>query len=123
MAKIKIILDTNFLMIPHQFGVDIFEYLKDCEIETMSPVVTELKRLARKKNDDGIAARIAMKLIKDNKIRIIKSKEKADKAILNHAVREKCAVATNDKALIQALKSKGVKIIRLKQKKYLAEEG
>lgn len=118
----KIILDANFLMMPHQFGVDIFEYLKDYEIETLSPVIEELKKLAKKRNDDGIAAKVALKLTKENKVKIIRTKETADKAILDLAVREKCAVGTNDKALIEALKENHIKIIRLKQKKFLAEE-
>ena len=118
----KIILDTNFMMIPHQFGVDIFEFLKYYQIETVSPCVDELKKLSRKKGDDGIAARVALKLLKENRVKIIKSREKADKAILSYAAKERCAVGTNDKELIKALKNNDIKIIRLKQKKYLIED-
>ena len=118
----KILLDTNFLMVPHQFGVDIFEYLKDYELETVSPVIDELKKLSRKRGDDGIAAKVALKLVKDNKVKVVRVKGSADKAILDRAVSEKCAAGTNDKALMQALKDSHVKIIRLKQKKFLSEE-
>ena len=118
----KIILDTNFMMIPHQFGVDIFEFMKEYEMLTVSSCVDELKKLGKKRGDDGLAARIALKLIKDNKIKIIRSKGPADKSILDYSIREKCAVGTNDKELIKALKNNGIRIIRLKQKKYLSEE-
>ena len=118
----KAILDTNFLMLPHQFGVDIFELLKYYELATMSACVGELKKLGRKKTRDGKAALIALKLIKENNIETIKSGENCDKAVLNYAIRENCAVATNDKELIKALKNKGIKVIRLRQKQYLIEE-
>lgn len=121
-GNMKVLLDANFLMIPNQFGVDIFEYLKDYEIATMSACIGELKKLAKKRGKDGLAARIALKLVKENKVEVIRVKEKADNAILNEALNNKYTVATNDKVLIKALKNNGIKVIRLKQKKYLSEE-
>ena len=118
----KILLDTNMLLVPHQFGVDIFEFLKEYEILTLSSCIDELKKLSKKRGDEGLAARVGMKLLKENHVKAVKTKEKGDKSILNYAVKEKCAVATNDKGLIEALKTNHVKIIRLKQKRYLSEE-
>ena len=118
----KILLDTNFMMIPHQFGVDIFEFLKDYEIFTLSACMDELKKLAKKKGKDGLAAKVAIKLAKEKEVEVVKTKDKGDKAILNYAIEEKCSVGTNDKDLIKALKNNGIKIIRLKQKAYLTED-
>ena len=119
----KVVIDTNFLMIPHQFGIDIYEYLKYFDIATISLCIDELKKLGKKKTKDGMSARIALKLAEQKCIEIIKSREtSADRAILQYALQEKCAVATNDKELIKALKKNNVKIIRLKQNKYLAED-
>ena len=118
----KILLDTNMMLVPHQFGVDIFEFLREYEIITLSSCMDELRKLSKKRGDEGLAARVGLKLLKENRVKTAKTKEKGDKSILNYAVREKCAVATNDKGLIEALKTNHVKIIRLKQKKYLAEE-
>jgi len=118
----KILIDTNMMLVPHQFGVDIFEFLREYEMFTLSSCIDELKKLSKKRGDDGLAARVGVRLIKENKIRTVKTKEKGDKSILNYALREKCAVATNDKGLMEALKTNHIKIIRLKQKKYLAEE-
>ena len=118
----KILLDTNFMMIPNQFGVDIFEFLKDYEVFTLSSCLDELKKLAKKKGKDGLAAKVALKLVKEKGVKIVRTKEKGDKAILNYAAVAKCSVGTNDKELIKALKNNGIKIIRLKQKRYLAED-
>ncbi len=118
----KALLDTNFLMLPNQFGIDIFEYLKYHEVCTLSSCVDELKKIGRQKGKDSVSAKIALRLIEQNKIEIINSEERADKAILNYAMKEKCIVGTNDKALIKALKKNGIRIIRLKQKRYLTEE-
>ncbi len=119
----KVLLDTNFLMLPNQFGIDIFEYLKFYEIFTLSQCIDELKKLSKKKGKDSKAAKIGLNLLEMNKVNIVKSLEKVvDKAILEYAIKENCLVATNDKELIKALKKKGIKIIRLKQKKYLIEE-
>ncbi len=118
----KVLLDTNFLMMPNQFGVDIFEFLKYYDVAVLSSCLDELKKLSKKKGSDGKAAKIALRLIEENKVEVIRAKEKCDRAILDYAPGNKCTVGTNDKALIKALKNKGVKIIRLKQKKYLIEE-
>lgn len=118
----KIILDTNFMMVPNQFGVDIFEFLKDYDVETLSSCMDELRKLAKKRGRDGMAAKVALKLVKEKKVHIIVTKDKGDKAILNYATLDRCSVGTNDKGLIKALKNNGIKIIRLKQKKYLDED-
>ncbi len=117
----KIILDTNFLMVPNQFGVDIYDYLKDYELYTISSCVEELKKLAKKKGKDAKAAKVALKLMKEKNVRIIKTKGKADKAILDRAA-DGFSVATNDVELIKALKKQHIKVIRLRQKKFLTEE-
>ena len=95
----KILLDTNFMMVPNQFGVDIFEFLKDYEIFTLSACVDELKKLAKKKGKDGLAAKIALKLVKEKNIEIVKVIDKGDRAILDYATLDDCSVGTNDKEL------------------------
>ena len=117
----KIILDTNFMMVPNQFGVDIFEFLKDYEIFTLSSCIDELKKLAKNKGKNGMAAKVALKLIKDKKVRIVSTREKGDRAILNYAILDRCSVGTNDKELIAKLRKQSIKILRLRQKKYIEE--
>ena len=118
----KVLMDTNFMMLPNQFGVDIFEYLKYDEAFTLSSCLDELKKLGKERSKDGAAARIALQLIQKNNVKVVETEEEGDKAVVDYAVNNKCAVGTNDANLIKALKDKGIKIIRLKQKKYLIEE-
>jgi len=118
----KIILDTNFLTIPYQFNVDIFEEIdrimeEDYELITLDKVVEELKRM--KKGKDAVAARIGLELIKKKNIKVIKTNEKkVDNAIVKLANKD-TIVATNDKVLRERIKNKNVKVLYLRSKKHL----
>ncbi len=120
----RILLDTNFMLLPVQFKLDIYEELRGYELITLDVCIKELKRLSRSKSKSSkIKVNIARELAK--KVRIIESesmgRKSADKKILGYALENKCAVATNDKALIKSLKAHGIKIIRLRQR-HLEEE-
>ena len=120
----KIILDTNFLTIPVQFNLDIFEEIdkvmeEDYELFTTDGVIKELKKLAKSKGKDAVAARIGLELIERKNIKIIGTKKKdTDKGIIELAD-ENTMIATNDKILRQKLKNKSLKTIYLRSKKYL----
>jgi uncharacterized protein len=116
----KILLDTNFLMAPAQFKVNIYEML-DGEPITLSVCVRELEKLAAGKSKDAASAKISLAMAKKY-VKIIKSSGRADSAIISYASANDCTVATNDTKLIKVLKSKGIKVIRLRQKKLLVEE-
>ena len=116
-----IIIDTSILM---ELGkVDVFGQLKDFKEYGEPAVLTScLEELARLGTKKAIFARHMVEKTAefDPKLKIIKSYEKnADKAMLKLARPEKDAVATNDKKLIKELKLNNVKVIRLRQKKYL----
>jgi len=118
----KIILDTNFLTIPYQFNVDIFEEIdrimeEDYELITLDKVVEELKRM--KKGKDAVAARIGLEMIEKKNIKVIKTHEKkVDNAIVKLANKD-TIVATNDKVLREKIKNKNVKVLYLRSKKHL----
>ena len=120
----KIILDTNFLTIPFQFNIDIFEEIDrvvegDYELTTVDCVVEELKKLKKARGKDAVAAKVALIMIKEKKIKIIKTHEKnVDKTIYKISDKN-TIVATNDKNLMQKLKEKNVKIIYLRSKTHL----
>ena len=124
----KIILDTNFLMAVGQFKVDIFsEIYRICHFEyelcILDKTIDELKKIiqSKQKGKDKAAAKLALAIISSKKLKILKTKEDkpVDDLILdvNDAI-----VATTDKELINRLKEKKSKIIRLRQKKYLIME-
>jgi len=119
----KIFLDTNFLMVPVKFGVDIFSELdriidERYELITVEPVVEELKKISEGKGKDAKAAKVGLELIKRKKIKVMKTKEKsADKSLIE--LSEGNAVATLDVELKKKLMKIGRKVIYLRAKKYL----
>ena len=119
----KAILDTNALMVPEQFGVDIFSELQRLGyVQWLVPlsVLGELRYLAAKssKGKDKIAARVALGLAEQcNAVGI--DNFDADQAIEKLAISEGAAVFTNDKALKKRLFSKGITVIYLRQRRYL----
>jgi len=111
-----IIIDTNII-------IDCKNLMKEIKkfSEFGEPVIldTTIKELERMKNRKG---NLALELIKQYNIKIIKSNEKStDEGIINIATKNDL-VATNDKNLIKKLKLKGIGVLRLRQKKYLTLE-
>lgn len=123
-----IILDTNFLLIPGQFGLDIFDrFSQDLDfpytLAVLDLTVQELEKLLKgsETNQKGkLAVKIAQELIKKQNIVIIKtSQEKnADDALLNSS-KKGYVIATQDKDLLHRIKKAGGKSIQMRQKKYL----
>jgi rRNA-processing protein FCF1 len=120
----KIILDTNFLTIPYQFNIDIFEEIdriieENYEVMTLDGVVRELKALMKAKGKNAVAAKLGLELIKKKNIKIINTKEKnVDITIV--AISDKdTIVATNDRNLRKKLKNKNIKTLYLRSKKRL----
>jgi len=132
----KIILDTNFLLIPAQFGLDIFTelqktcnfsyklYMIDKSRDELANIVGHQKGAAKK------AAQMTQKLLKNfinnNKINIIPAKTGyIDREILDISGKDSkdTLVATQDAGLRKKLKEKGVKTIIMRQRKYLQIEG
>mgnify|MGYP001117759360 CR=1 FL=1 len=121
--SVKVIIDTNGLMVAEQFGVDIFgELMRLGYIEWLvpAPVIGELRSLAEgaDKGRDKTAARVALGLAECCKVVGIDNCP-ADQAISDLAEKEGAAVFTNDKALKKRLFTKGITVIYLRQGRYL----
>ncbi|WP_406657974.1 DNA-binding protein [Methanolobus sp. ZRKC2] len=117
----KVIIDTNGLMIPVQFNVDIFEELKrlgyDRFIVPLS-VIRELETLQKElKGKDRTAAKVAYSLAQ--RCEIVETSGHADDVIIDLALERGSAVLTNDIGLRKRLESKNVPIICLRQKNRL----
>jgi len=122
-SSIKVILDTNALMAPEQFGVDIFSELQRLgfvECLVPRPVLRELKSLTTRadKGRDKMAARVGLGLAGQCKIMDTLVKD-ADRAIEELAISENASVFTNDRILKKRLFSKGITVIYLRQGRYL----
>ena len=121
----NIIIDTNFLMIPLQFRVDIFsEFNRICNFNyklfIFEQSISELKNIIEKQTGKSKkAAQFTLKLIKLKNIDIIKSsQEDVDSLILNNLDKD-TIIATQDILLKKELLKKGASVIILRQKKYL----
>ena len=124
----EVVIDTNFFMVPFQFNVDVITELENLlpsyKLTTPSFVINELKGL--KKNSKGkvrLNANLALKLANSSKVEIkdisLLENETVDDALL----RVSEVLATNDIELKNRAKDKGITIVYLRQKKYIAVEG
>ncbi len=123
----KALLDTNFLMIPGEFKVDILSELLTLgytEVFTLDLVVRELEKLSRGRGRDARNARIGLEFIRKGGIAILKTEGKStDEEILKLAKTKGFAVCTQDRELIRKVKEIGGRFVTLRQGKYLVESG
>jgi len=117
----RIILDTNFLIDVIRFRIDLdaTDLIGAHQLIILSSVERELIDISRKTSNASIYAKTALKLIKELDIKILKSKENPDNAMVKLAD-DKTLIATNDRELRKRLKALGRKTIYLKSKKHLA---
>ena len=122
----KVIIDTNFLMVPYKFKVDIFsEFERICDFNyklyIFEQSINELKVIMEKQSGKNKkAAQFALKLIKLKNIKIIKSGENKEvDSLILQSVNKNTIIATQDTKLKKELLKKGSAVIILRQKKYL----
>ncbi|MBR9677360.1 hypothetical protein GOV04_04420 [Candidatus Woesearchaeota archaeon] len=128
-----IILDTNFLLAPGQFKIDIFEELKllmdePYELAIVSATKTELEKLSVGNSKDAVAARIAIEFLSSKNLKTIKTENLkntlqfpnnyADDQILN-VVDDNIIVATLDVELQKKILARKAAIIGMRQQKKL----
>ncbi len=111
-------MDTNFLLVPYQFKLNIFINLEELiegphSFIIPSGVVRELKGLSSGKGKEGAAARFALKLIAVEKPEEIESNGNVDDWIVEYSKKNNVIVATNDRILRSRLKKNRVKVISL----------
>ena len=129
--KVKVIFDSNFLFVPSQFQLDIFEELTNLLNQRFDPILLsptqkELQRLAKESSPKTRKqASLALKLAK--KCRVVQVEkgleETHDDVIARVAAEWKCPVATNDQDLRRKLRKLEVPIIFLRQRHRLELEG
>ena len=113
-----VLFDTNMLLVPKQFGIDVFSEVDRLvpgnEKATITQVVHELENV-----NDRRAANVGLELVKRYALRIIPATGKADDALIDVAIKERAVVCTNDRELKERCAEKGVKIIFMRGKKKL----
>lgn len=130
MKKI-VYLDTNFLTIPFNFGVDIIEQTKDLidfevEFHIVHNTIYELENVASKaKGSEKKAAKMALSWVeslskqKALKIDNCPSNLLVDDILVDIATTSNVIIATQDKALCDRIRELGRQVIRLRQKSKL----
>ena len=129
---INVIVDTNFLLLPAQHRIDIFEELsklinRKVKVIVPLPVFNEILNL-KNSNKPLLSKQAALAItiiqgktiIDDTKMC---AKENVDDFIVRLASEKKCLVATNDVSLRRRLRKENIPVIFLRQMKYLQVEG
>jgi uncharacterized protein len=127
----EIYIDTNFMLIPSNFKVDIFQEIdRLCDfkykIVILDKTIDELNKIIEtQKGKHKTAASLALQLIQKKKIdksltiQKTSSKEDVDNILISIAKKQKIIVATQDKDLKRHLKKEHTKIIDLRRQQYL----
>tara|TARA_B100002003_G_C14026839_1_gene495062 strand:- start:54 stop:434 length:381 start_codon:yes stop_codon:yes gene_type:complete len=121
----KIILDTNFLLIPTQFNVDIFSEIdRICtfkyKLYIVDKTIDELKKIIEEqKGKHKFAAKIALQLVKKKGIGIIKTKKGYVDDLILDLLDENHILATQDVLLKKRAVKKGIRTISMRSRKYL----
>ncbi|MFB0514917.1 MAG: PIN domain-containing protein [Candidatus Bathyarchaeia archaeon] len=128
---LKVILDSNFLFIPSQFQLDIFEELLNLLNQQFDPILLSVTRqellTMAKKGSPKMRKQASLALKLAQKCRVVQVKqgmnESHDDVVVRIAQKWKCSIATNDQTLRKRLRSKGITVIFLRGKNRLALEG
>lgn len=122
--RVTVLLDTNALMMPSQFRIDLFEELRDLlgayEPVVLVEVVEELRRLSGGHGKDAAAARLGLEM--SRKCTIVESgsdEGTVDGRISGYAGQHGGMVLTNDRALRNQLLIQRIPVISLKNQKKL----
>lgn len=126
MAPRQVILDTNFLFLPFKFKIDILrelDYLIEASHKYVisSKTIAELKKIGRRIGKDGMAARLALKLVEANlgRIDIVESADHVDDWIVEYSKANRAIACTNDSDLRKRLRALDIKVITMKSKSKL----
>jgi hypothetical protein len=121
---VRVLLDTNALLMPAQFRVDLYDELLalfgDFEPITLEEVVGELSGLSRGRGRDAAAARVGLAMARRSTVVPSGSTaECVDDRVIEYARREGCTVVTNDRQLRKALLDEGIDVVSMRRERTL----
>jgi len=118
-----IVIDTNFLLLPFKYKINIIKELdylveKNHQLVISSRTMDELAMIGKKIGKDGMAARLAMKMIDaaGKGFLVVESSDIVDDWIVSYASKNNAMVCTNDSQLRRRLKALKLKVITMKSK-------
>jgi rRNA-processing protein FCF1 len=116
-----VLLDTNALLMPFQFRVNLETELQRLlgapDIVVPRPVLTELELLAERDRNAQAALRLAARY------RILEATGSADDVLLDLGQRHRAVVVTNDQPLLERLRVASVPRVFLRSRNHLVAEG
>ncbi|MCK9307657.1 MAG: nucleotide-binding protein [Methanoculleus sp.] len=120
----RVLLDTNALLMPAQFRVDLYDELLalfgDFEPITLEEVIGELSGLSRGRGRDAAAARVGLAMARRSTVVPSGSTaERVDDRLIEYARREGCTVVTNDRQLRNALLGEGIDVVSMRRERTL----
>lgn len=127
---VKVLVDTNFLLIPIRFGVDIFTEAERAlnqlvELTVSTGVLRELESLKeearprfRRELDFALALASRCVVVEDEP----QEGETVDDSLIRLASAEGYVVATTDSELRRRLRSRGLRVVYMRQRRYLEVE-
>jgi rRNA-processing protein FCF1 len=108
----RIVLDTNFMNVPFNYGADIYGQLLGFELCTIEECVGELEKVNP----------AAVKMMRSKDVRVVKKTFKSrtvDDKLIDLAVEEGAHLATVDKELIEKAQKRKVPCLTLRQGRYI----
>jgi len=121
----KIILDTNILLAPAQYGVDIFTEIErlcmfSYDLYMLDRTMDELLKITAesRKGKDKDAAKLAISIVKAKNIKTISTDEpeKDVDTLIVDSTKKGCIVATLDKELRDRVREKHIPIIYMRNR-------
>jgi len=120
----KVIFDTNALLMPFEFGVNPYNGVRDivpgAELITLEECVQELKGLKPLKWESILSLGLQNGLvIVDSGIKGLS----VDDTIVEYAKKHECLVLTQDRLLKKKLLNNSLRVVIMRQKKYFKVTG
>ncbi|HDD67718.1 MAG TPA: hypothetical protein ENG31_03765 [Candidatus Thorarchaeota archaeon] len=128
---VSVVVDTNFLTVPVQLGIDIFSEAesvieRQVRFVVLQSVVSEIDRRIAIGRRSSPHFRVARELV--NRCEIVETPQDiqsmpVDDQLLEYASRVKGVLATNDRRLRQRARSLGVPVLMIRGRKRVVLEG
>ena len=115
-----VVLDTNFITVPVQFGVDVFGEIREtmprARLVTITQVIDELGRL-------GVKGKVGREMLKKFGVKVLKREGATDGALLELAEENNGLLCTNDRELKRRAREKNVAVMFMRKKRTLEISG